>query len=347
MAIPHHHWTVYSRSKRHNSKKASAYTSRSAWGGEKAGTPERPYSAIAAAAYVSRSKTWDRRYTTAQDYSRKKDLAWSLILAPAHAPSWVYDRQKLWTAVEEREDLSNRKETAQLFRGTVVALPRELTLEQNIKLITSYIQNEYVDHGMIADICIHDPDAKDGEKQPHAHVMLTMRDIGPDGFGNKRRDWNDVDFGNKDGGKHHRAKAIKGGFLDQRRKSWADYVNAALADAGSASRIDHRTLEAQGKPFLPSVTMGKAQHANDNYEFVRKKKARAEETNAYNADLVSNLYPTIFKLVTGFLEGEAIGGPAGGAIGLAEAAIGQMLPNAASILGSIPRAVVGALHGRL
>lgn len=85
--------------------------------------------------------------------------------------------------------------------------------------------------------------------------------------------------------------------------------------------------------------MGKAQHANDNYDFVKKKKAKAEETNAYNADLLSNLYPAIFSMVTGYL--------AGGAVGLVEAGIGQMLPNAASVLGSVPRAVVGALHGRL
>lgn len=338
MAIPYHNWTVYSRSKRHNSKKASAYTSRSAWGGEKAGTPDRPYSAVAAAAYVSRTKTWDKRYTKAQDYSRKTDHAWSGILAPDHAPAWVCDRQKLWTAVEEREDQSTRKDTAQLFRGTVVALPRELTMEQNIKLITDYIRNEYVSQGMIADINIHNPKASDGLDQPHAHVMLTMRDIGPNGFGLKRRDWNDVDFGNKDGGKHHRAKAIKGGFLDQRRKSWADYVNAALADAGFDSRIDHRTLEAQGKPFLPSVTMGKAQHANDNYDFVKKKKAKAEETNAYNADLVSNLFPLILSTVTGYLEG--------GPVGAIEAGIAGLLPGAGSVLGSIPRAVVNALHGR-
>ena len=50
---------------------------------------------------------------------------------------------------------------------------------------------------MIADINIHNPKASDGLDQPHAHVTLTMRDIGPDGFGNKRRDWNDFDFGNK------------------------------------------------------------------------------------------------------------------------------------------------------
>jgi hypothetical protein len=57
-----------------SSNKAAAYSSRSAWGGDAAGTPEHPYSAIAAAAYVARTKTWDKRYTRDQDYSRKTDL---------------------------------------------------------------------------------------------------------------------------------------------------------------------------------------------------------------------------------------------------------------------------------
>lgn len=211
MAIPYHQWKVYSRTKGMSSKKAAAYSSRGSWGGDAAGTPEHPYSAVAAAAYVARTKTWDRRYTKAQDYSRKTDLVWSGILADANAPSWVYDRQKLWTAVEEREDLSPKRLTAQLFRGTVIALPRELTPEQRVKLVTAYIQDHYAAHGMIADINIHNPKAKDGGEQPHAHVMLTMREIGPDGFGLQRRDGNDVDFGIRDGIQHYRAFAKKAG----------------------------------------------------------------------------------------------------------------------------------------
>lgn len=72
---------------------------------------------------------------------------------------------------------------------------------------------------MVADINIHNLKAADGGEQSRAHVMLTMRDIEPHGFGKKRRDWNDVDFGNIDGAKHHRTRAIKDGILNQRRAS--------------------------------------------------------------------------------------------------------------------------------
>lgn len=301
MAISHHRWTVYSRTRKMNAKKASAYSSRSAWGGDKAGTPERPYSAVAAAAYVSRGRTWDVRFAKPQDYSRKRDLAWSGILVPDSAPAWASDRHRLWTKVEEREDESNRKETAQLFRGTVIALPRELSPEQRVALVCAYVRDQFVSLGMVADINIHNPPAKDGGEQPHAHVMLTMRDLTSTGFGLKRRDWNDVDFGKQADGGRHRAKAAKDGFLHQRRASWADYVNAALEDAGVASRIDHRTLDAQGKDRLASVTMGSAEHAADSYEYVRRlrdEQERVKSTN-FSRHLASSIGHIVMAGITG------------------------------------------------
>ena len=44
--------------------------------------------------------------------------------------------------------------------------------------------------GMVADLNVHWGRTASGEDQPHAHVMLTMREVGPDGFGKKVRDWN-------------------------------------------------------------------------------------------------------------------------------------------------------------
>jgi hypothetical protein len=312
MAISHHSWKVYSRSKGQSSKKAAAYSSRSSEAAffERAGTDEKPYSAVAAAAYASRSRTWDTRYVPkVQDYSRKTDHYTSMILAPAHAPAWVYDRQKLWSAVEEREDQSNRRATAQLFRGTVLALPRELTIEQNLALLRAYFTNEYVSLGMIADINVHLEKASDGGMNPHAHVMLTMRDIGPDGFGNKRRDWNDVDFGNKEGvAAHHRAKARKDGFMMRRVQSWADYVNRALAEAGSTARISHLSLKDQGVDRLPQPKLGKAGHAKRGQPWVEEKHAEMQDVLAFNRaiDIGIRTARTIMPVARALLSGNPI-----------------------------------------
>ncbi len=76
---------------------------------------------------------------------------------------------------------------------------------------------------MIADVAFHDLDSKN----PHAHVMLTLKTIGPEGFGKKDRSWND--------------KKI----MRQWRESWATMSNSYLEAAGSEERIDHRSLRTQ------------------------------------------------------------------------------------------------------
>ncbi len=60
-----------------------------------------------------------------------------------------------------------------------------------------------------------------------AHIMLTTRTIGPEGFGPKNRDWN------------------KKEQLATWREDWAAHANRALERRGHAERIDHRTLAVQ------------------------------------------------------------------------------------------------------
>ena len=86
-------------------------------------------------------------------------------------PDWMADREKLWNAVEAVEKLKD----AQLAREFQIALPRELTLKQNIELAREFVQREFVARGMVADFAIHNDKGKDGEPQPHIHVLLTLR----------------------------------------------------------------------------------------------------------------------------------------------------------------------------
>src|SRR3546814_10614090 len=79
-----------------------------------------------------------------------------------------------------------------------------------------------------SDVCSSDLMGKDGQPKPHAHVMLSMREVGPEGFGQKVREWNS-------------AELLKGW-----REAWADHVNERLASLDIDARIDHRTLAAQG-----------------------------------------------------------------------------------------------------
>ena len=188
-------------------------------------------SAVAAAAYRTGERLFDERTGLAHDYSRRRDkIPDVFVMAPSSAPGWVHDQAKLWNAVEAVE----RRKDAQLVREVNVALPRELDLEEQVGLLREYVQDAYVSCGMVAGVAVHAHDVKN----PHAHIMLTTRDIGPEGFGKKNRSWNDREM------------------LETQRERWAEACNRRLSLAGHEVRVDHRTLEAQGVERLPTVHLG-------------------------------------------------------------------------------------------
>ena len=180
-------------------------------------------SSVAAAAYRSGGRLRDERQGVEHDYSRKCGVVHAEILAPETAPDWMRDRDRLWNAVEAVE----RRKDAQLAREIEVALPRELDRSARLELVRGFVEREFVGRGMIADLAIHEGRARDGREQPHAHVMLTMRELTGEGFGNKARDWNAPER------------------LIGWREAWAREANRVLERAGRSERIDHRTLEVQ------------------------------------------------------------------------------------------------------
>jgi hypothetical protein len=95
----------------------------------------------------------------------------------------------LWNAVERREDQSTRPDQAQLARDLKIALPYELDEGQRRRLVKDFAR-EMAEKGMIVDVAIHAPDERNDERNFHAHVLLTMREVTADGFGNKVREWN-------------------------------------------------------------------------------------------------------------------------------------------------------------
>ena len=177
-------------------------------------------SSVAAAAYRSAQKLRDDRQGLEHDYTRKGGVVHVEIMAPADAPDWMRDRNQLWNAVETVE----KRRDAQLAREIEVALPRELDWDEQLDLVTGFVQREFVDRGMIADFAIHEAKARDGNEQTHAHIMLTMRELTGDGFGKKDRNWNAPDL------------------LLKWREAWSAEVNTALERAGRSERIDHRSL---------------------------------------------------------------------------------------------------------
>jgi len=193
-------------------------------------------SAVASAAYRSASRLHDERLDRAHDFSNKAGVVHSEVMLPDGAPERLSDRTTLWNEVEAGEV----RKDAQLAREVEFAIPRELSQQQGIDLARDFVKSEFVDRGMIADLNVHWDIGADGLPKPHAHVMLTMREVGEDGFGAKVRDWNKTEL------------------VQTWRERWADHVNERLASLDIDARIDHRSLEAQGIDLEPQNKIGPA-----------------------------------------------------------------------------------------
>ncbi|KMS51474.1 conjugal transfer protein TrbA [Novosphingobium barchaimii LL02] len=193
-------------------------------------------SAVASAAYRAAERLHDDRLGRDHDFSNKAGVVHSEILAPEGAPERLNDRATLWNEVEAGE----KRKDAQLAREVEFSIPRELNQQQGIQLARDFVEKQFVERGMVADMNVHWDMGKDGQPKPHAHVMLSMREVGPEGFGQKVREWNST------------------ALLQEWRVAWADHVNERLAELDIDARIDHRTLEAQGIDLEPQHKIGPA-----------------------------------------------------------------------------------------
>ncbi|GHH26119.1 hypothetical protein GCM10008023_40250 [Sphingomonas glacialis] len=193
-------------------------------------------SAVAAAAYRSASELFDERLERHHDFSNKTGVTHSEVMLPEGAPERLADRTTLWNAVEAGE----KRKDAQLAREIEFSIPREMTRDQGVSLARDFVKREFVDRGMIADLNVHWDKAEDGSPKPHAHVMLTMREVGPEGFGKKVVPWND--------------RAL----LQHWREAWSAHVNERLTELGIDARIDHRSYAEQGIALEPQHKIGPA-----------------------------------------------------------------------------------------
>ena len=220
-------------------------------------------SAVGAAAYQSGDKIYSEYEHEWKSGDHLERIIHKEILLPPNAPEKYQDRATLWNAVDAAED----KSTAQTARRIIMALPKELTQEQNIELIRNYCQTSFVDRGMIADFAVHD----DNEGNPHAHVLLTMRSLNEQGEWNPKT-WTEFILDENGeriqtaNGKFKRRCVSWDGWNDRGnceiwRHEWEIMQNAALEKAGREERIDMRSYERQGIELAPTVHLGPAASA--------------------------------------------------------------------------------------
>ena len=210
----------------------------------------RGQSAVAGAAYRSAEKLYDQRLGQTFDYSRRRGVEHAEIVLPTaaaqHDIPWAIDREILWNAAEGAE----KRKDARIAREHEVALPHELNKTQQVELLRAFslqIANRY---NVAVDFALHRPHKKGDERNFHAHIYSTTREITPTGLGRKASiEWSDTDRSKQGLGKAKQELKVM-------RERWAELANEHLAHAGLEIRIDHRTLEAQGIDLVPGRKLG-------------------------------------------------------------------------------------------
>ena len=231
-------------------------------------------SSCASLAYIAASKVYEERTHQTYSYGRKERVMKVATLLPDGAPTAYADAAQLFNAIEKYEQASN----ARTAKKIVVALPRELSLDESDEILTDFIRDNLCANGYCATYAIHRD--KDGNN-PHAHILVANRQI------NKKGEWSSkrkmeyaldekgeriplidkktgkqkVDKRNRKQWKRISAEQNpldKKQFLEQLREAWAVECNKHLSQE---DRIDHRSNAARGIDDIPTIHEGYAARA--------------------------------------------------------------------------------------
>ena len=263
-------------------------------------------SAVASAAYISGEKIKNEWDGVTHDYTRKQGVISKEIFLPDHAPKEYKDRKTLWNSVELFEKNSN----AQLARNFIISLPKELSIEENKKMIEEYIQTNFVKEGMIVDLAIHD-ESREGNQNIHAHIMTIVRPINEDGtWGQKsKKEYILDEKGEKILNKNGKPKTRKVDLttwndkvnVEKWRENFSDLCNKYLERAGAEKRVDHRSFKRQGIKQIPTIHLGASASAMER-KGIRTEKGDINREIKKQNELLKNIGNEI-KKITSWLVG--------------------------------------------
>lgn len=186
-------------------------------------------SSIAAAAYRAGIDLVDTRTRVAHRYASRKGVVAFRQLAPAGAPAWATDPLVFWDTNEAGETRAN----ARVAREVETSLPCELNSEQREALAVELGQMLVDRYRCAVLVAIHAPAGKGDTRNHHVHLLMSARQIGPDGLGARAG----AEFEGRSGAGAEEVKRV--------REIVGRIINEHLARAGIEDQVDHRTLKAQ------------------------------------------------------------------------------------------------------
>lgn len=204
-----------------------------------------------AAAYRAGERIRNERTSEVFDYSSRRDIAYKEIVLPADLAdradmAWAKDRGILWNAAEH----TGRRCNSRLAREWLVFLPPELTADRRHQLVQGFARELADRYRAAVDVCVHQPRTGADHRNHHAHLLMSTREVTPDGLGARTK--------LEVSGRERHLKGISGSSRDEYlaiRARWGELTNQALERAGLSQRIDHRSLKALGIDREPTLTI--------------------------------------------------------------------------------------------
>src|ERR1035438_4312228 len=197
-------------------------------------------SVVAAAAYRLGERLEDERYATVQDYTRRRGVEATFTVAPSDAPEWAHNPESLWNAAERAETRKN----STLAREVELALPSLLTPEERQRITEKFAAELVERYHVAVSVAIHAPGRQGDDRNYHAHILFTTREMLPDGLGKKTRVLDDRKTGPQE--------------VLKLRELAADIINESLAAVNADIRVDHRSFKDRGIEREPTRHLGPA-----------------------------------------------------------------------------------------
>lgn len=221
-------------------------------------------SVVAAAAYRLGERLHEEQIDATHDYRRRSGVAGTFTCAPAAAPDWAHDPERLWNAANAAE----KRKNSTLAREVELALPAAVSAEAREGIAWDFAQHLVERYGVAVSGAIHAPGREGDPRNHHAHIMFTTREMTPEGLGTKTRVLD--------------SKATGPQEIAYLRGYACDLINTALEEAGSDERVDHRSFAARGIDAEPSEHLGPSASAMERRGEVSERGDLNRETEARN-----------------------------------------------------------------
>lgn len=194
-------------------------------------------SVTGAVSYICGRKLYDK-YRGQTYWNHRRDVMWQKVFLPADVPQKYDDLQYLCDEIEQAETRWDAR-TARQFIGS---LPNELPPGELVRIVHEFIEHNFISKNLCVIAAIHRGyNAKSPTRSnPHAHIIVSTRTMGADGF-SKRKD------------REHDKKV----YMAIWREQWADVQNRAYARNQMDIRVSHESLVVQGKLHEPTIHLSR------------------------------------------------------------------------------------------